>query len=381
MRCAFFYPSFSVRVPIDPGNIWTSFRGLTGSEVSCIMYALSLSRLGHSVTLFTKVPAPSDLEKVTCCPYEEWASIYCKQDWDALCSWMTPEPLKIANPATFRLFDQQVSDFGFCEKGWESYVDILCPLSNSHAHYMAKQTEFSRDKWRIAHNGVDCESFKPGKKESGKVIWASSHDRGLHWLLEAWPKIRQQVSHANLHIFYDFNGVEMFAKRDHLDPNTEAGRRYNELGQRSRYTLEALRRMEGKYGVFTHKSVSRDRIRDEMSTSEVLAYPLDPIHYTETFGVTVLEACACGTVPVICTQDCFGELWGEVSESVPPPYPDHKDEYISKVIDVLSNKDKREELSARGVLHARNFDWPVLVHMFEQTLNTRGGDGMPRVNW
>jgi glycosyltransferase involved in cell wall biosynthesis len=382
MRIAFFYPSSSMRIPIDLRNIWTSSRGLTGSEISCIMYVLLMSRLGHSVTLFTKVAFPGDIEKVTVCPYNEWASMYHKQEWDALCSWMLPEPLKIANPSQFRLFNQQVSDFICCEPGWESYVDILTPLSHSHANYLAKYTEFPHDKWRISYNGVDCNEFKPGKKESGKVIWASSHDRGLHWLLEAWPHIRAQVPHANLHIFYDFNGINTFSKQENYDSSTEDGRCFNELGQRSRYVLEALRRMNERYGIFTHKSVSRNQIKEEMATSQILAYPLDPVRYTETFGVTVLEACASGTVPVICEDDCFKELWSPVSETVPPPYSEHKGEFVSKVVGILNDHEKREFMALRCREYAQtNFDWSVLKHKFEQTLLSRGENGLSNVVW
>jgi glycosyltransferase involved in cell wall biosynthesis len=381
MRIAFFYPSNNVRVPFDPGDLFTSPRGMTGSEGSCVHYAMEMARLGHAVTLFTRVTRPGEANGVIMCPYEEWEQTYCHQDWDALCSWMTPAPLKHARPGQFRLFDQQVSDFLGCEPGWENYVDILAPLSNSHANYLTQYTGFDRDRWRVAWNGVDCEKFKPQKKVPGKCIWASSHDRGLHWLLEAWPQVRAKAPNASLHIFYDFNGVEVFSKHEGHDPGTVAGRNFNELGQRSRYTLEALRRMEGTHGVHTYRSVSRERIREEMATSSVLAYPLDPIHYTETFGVTVLEACASGTLPVICAADCFNELWAPVSEHVPPPYPQHKGEFVAKLVDVLTNTDKAALKAMKCMEYARKFDWDVLAKAFERTLQTRGQEGLPRVDW
>lgn len=381
LRLGFFYPSSSMRLPLDPKELWTSPRGMTGSEGSCVYYAMSMAALGHSVTMFTKVTAPGENRGVIFCPYEEWASLYHKQDWDALCAWMTPEPLKIANPSQFRMFDQQVSDFSCCEPHWENYVDILAPLSHSHANHLAGYTGFPRDKWRVAHNGVDTETFRPRDKIHGKVIWASSHDRGLHWLLEAWPQVKSRAPHASLDIFYDFNGVEVFAGMENCDRNTESGRRFNELGQRSRYTLEALRRMNGNHSVHAHKSVSRERIQQEMASAEVLAYPLDPIHYTETFGVTVLEACATGTVPVICTADCFDELWKPASVSVPPPYPEHKQEFIDALVETLNNDKWRHELSQRAVDHSKNFSWNGLGKAFEDTLYSRGQSGLPRVNW
>ncbi len=296
---------------------------------------------------------------------------------------MIPEPLKYANKNTFRIYNQQCSDFSCCEPGWENYVDVFLPLSNSHANYMVSQTSFPKSKYRILHNGVDTSQFNPSiaEKIPGKMIWASSHDRGLHWLLEAYPKIKAKAPNANLHVFYDFNGVEVFSKWENITPyNDERSRRCNELGQRSRYIKEAIKRLSSM-GVNIHKSVSRERIKHEMASSVCLPYPLDPIHYTETFGVTVLEAMACAAVPVLCAQDCFRELWSSDCPSVPAPYYDHKDDFIDKTISVLNNKDFFNHWKDKCVEHAGKFDWKKLLPKFSSFIRTRGDHGLPDVDW
>lgn len=377
MRVAFFYPNSCVSRVIDVNNIWTSSRGLTGSELSCFMYAIELSKLGHDVTIFTKINKPGNIGKTTVCSYDDWSNVYHSQHWDALCSWMNPEPLKIANSSQFRFFNQQVSDFYMCESGWESYVDIMAPLSNSHARYMKSFTKYDKSKWRILHNGVDTQKFKPNKKSLGKIIWASSHDRGLHWLLEAFPKVLNEYPWANLHIFYNFDGLRSFAEDERNHP---VGSISLELSNRSKYTREALRRLEGK-NVFVYESVSRERIVEEMNTSEILAYPCDPVRFTETFGVTVLEACAAGTVPVITDADAFGELWGSASKTSPAPYIDHKEEYINNLINTLKNSDELCAMSTKCTEYAKNFQWSILARKLETCLKTRGELGLPNVDW
>lgn len=343
------------------------------------MYATELAKLGHSVNLFTKVDRACDKDGVIYIPYQEWASEYHSQKWDALCSWMTPEPLKIAPSGAYRFFNQQVSDFGQCEPGWESYVDILAPLSHNHARHLRPMCSLPVHQWRILYNGTDTTQFRPGNKIRGKMIWASSHDRGLHWLLELFPKLKKEVPEAHLNIFYNFHGVRSFSGWT-SSGTSQRDKFVEELGRRSRYTLEAIRRLKGK-GVTVHESVSRETIRQEMATSQVLAYPLDPVRYTETFGVTVLEACASGTVPVICTADAFGELWSECSSIVDAPYSLHKDEYLSKLIRLMNNDVILNIMSNECVKYAYRFDWKPLVKGLETFLESRGKTGLPEVNW
>jgi glycosyltransferase involved in cell wall biosynthesis len=374
MRVAFFYPERTIGRPIDPAEIWTSPRGLTGSEVACVMYALELSRMGHGVTFFSRLTRGGNIEDVVCCHYGEWESMYKEQHWDALCSWMVPDPLEVANPAQFRLYNQQVSDFNMVHAGWESKVDFVAPLSHSHANHMLPMCSLPKEKWRVMYNGVDTKLFHPKEKVPGKVVWASSHDRGLHWLLELWPKVRAEVPNAELHIFYDFNGVETFSKMEN------ATGEYAELGQRSRYTVEAIRRL-APHGVRAHKSVSRERIRDEMATAQVLAYPCDPVRYTETFGVTVLEACASGAIPVICTADAFGELWSEASLFVPPPFKDNKGRFVEKLVFALKDDIGRATRTNVCVDHAEKFNWRPLAKGLSTFLESRGEEGLPEVRW
>jgi glycosyltransferase involved in cell wall biosynthesis len=118
-----------------------------------------------------------------------------------------------------------------------------------------------------------------------------------------------------------------------------------------------------------------------MATAQALVYPCDPVRFTETFGVTVLEACASGAVPILCTADAFSELWGHSSVCVPPPYTEHKEEFIENVIQVLSDSLFYERLQTTCVQYAKKFEWSTIAKQLESTLITRGEEGLPKVKW
>jgi glycosyltransferase involved in cell wall biosynthesis len=191
-----------------------------------------------------------------------------------------------------------------------------------------------------------------------------------------FPLIKKRVPHANLHIFYDFGGVERFAAFSESEPISH----HRELGYRSRYIKEAIRRLEG-LDVFVHQSVSRERMQDEMATAEILAYPCDPVHYTETFGVTVLEACAAGAIPVLCTADAFGELWGNITPNVPPPFANSKRVFLDLVCKVLSSDEIRESYVNKCSEYAKLFQWNILSNALELNLYSRGDNGLAHVDW
>lgn len=369
MKISVIYPSVSMGRPLDVSALLADTRGLTGSEGTAVGYAVGLASRGHDVTLFTNVTAPQSHKGVAFRHDNEWNDRLAN-DFDAAISFMNAAPLMGISSKPFRIFNMQCGDFGGQPVGWEDHVDLLCALSHKHAEVMRPTTALPAEKWRVMANGVDTEAFKPGTKIPGRCIWASSHDRGLHHVLEAWPEVRAAVPHAELHVFYDINGLERFAKMGPTDVPF-----LQELQRRSVYEIEMMRRLKN-HGVFLGGSVSRERMQAEMAQAEVLAYPSDSVRYCETFGCTVLEAMSAGCVPVLCFADSFPELWeSRGCPGVAWPYDEHKDEYVAKLINAVRHPQKwAPDLRA----NAHDFAWPGLVEKLERCLLTRGADGLDR---
>jgi glycosyltransferase involved in cell wall biosynthesis len=371
MKIAVIYPTLAMPRQIDVENLATDPRGLTGSENTALQYALVLARLGHEVVMYTNVTTDKiELNGVVFRHDQAWEPSHASF-FDGIVCFMNATPLMGTTGEAFRIFNMQCGDFGGQPIGWEQYVDALGVLSHIHAREMKPTTALPADKWRVMYNGVDMGAFMPGVKVPGRCIWASSHDRGLHHVLEIWPHVRAEFPHAELHVFYDPQGLERFAKMGPTDVPF-----LNELKRRSIYELEMMVRLK-YHGVFFRGSVSREQMRLEMARAEVLAYPCDPVRFTETCGVTVLEAMAAECVPVLCYADSFPELW-ETRGCPGVPWPYERDAYLAKLIEVMRGPEKYAA-SIRG--RAADFEWATLGKKLELAIASRGVHGLERAEF
>jgi glycosyltransferase involved in cell wall biosynthesis len=373
-RIAFIYNGFNMPNPINPNEIFSSSRGLTGSEMAWLMYSIEMQKLGNDVTMFANFTHPGDVGDITCVPFHEWEEVYCNQKWDVVITFMSSEPLRhVKHGETLRLFNQQNPIFNPSEREMD-FVDFLLPLSHSHANYLSGQSNFDKRRYRVMYNGVDNNAFDSSgfEKKRNKLIWASSHDRGLHWLLEIYPELKMIFPDITLDIYYGTHGLQSYVS------NPDSVNR--ELLYRARYILNAIEKLKD-FGVTLKGSVSREDMAVAMKESWSMVYPLDPIHYTESFGVSVLEACSCGTVPVICGADAFDELWSPVCLISPAPYSDNKNQFLSNVFEILECDEKTyEEYSNRCINYARKFNWKDLAVKFNEFINDTS-TGLEEVNW
>lgn len=383
MRVAFHYPGRCVGRPFETENLWDGRRGLTGSEVSFFRHAFELARRGHEVELRSRFSNEARIGMkggVVRCVDD--ANVFANGGhafvgYDVVVSWMSPEACRgLAERdggRAFRVYVEQCCDHGNTPWAWEGDVDLFCTLSNTHAAHMARQNGVPAERCRIVPNGVDLEEFRPAEKRPGKVAWASSHDRGLHHLLEMWTRIKRAVPHATLDVFYDDGGMRAFAEM----PAQEISW-LEELRRRSVYELEALERL-GRLDVRARGSVSRESIATELALAEVLAYPCDPVRRgVETFGSVVLESMAAGCLPVLCLSDAFDELWGKACPGVLPPFSKRRGPYEDLLIEVLRNERLRAGAVEVAREAARPYDWRVLGDRFERMLLSRGAEGFDR---
>lgn len=354
-RIAFIYgPWASGSKTFDFTDLLGSTQGLTGSEVGCFYIAREMAKRGWPTTLYVPVRNTPDMhvwDGVLVRPLSTFQSEITQHD--VLYSWNDPEVFRGVSDKFLRLENHQISDFRFCQPGWENLVDIFTSPSDSHMNWMAPQTPCP-EKWRMVPNGWDPDMFPQVEKVPGRVIYASSPDRGLHLLLQQWPKIRKEVPHATLRIFYNFDSwAENIGAVRYANPGVPD---FKELHFRALYIKEAVRRL-ASHGVEHYKAVSRIRMAQEFGEAECLGYPCDPVRYTETFCVTALEGCGTGAIPVLTNADALGDIFGGHVPMVDSPARHHIDEFTGFVVKALSDKAFQDEWRLKGSVFAKGMTW------------------------
>jgi len=400
MRIAFVYGPFCLGGSDTGGNhvsgfsfsdVWGDPRGLTGSELSFFRIAQECRARGNEVHVYTfgRGPMPSSWEGLSLHPYSRFGpDVSSPSAFEAVCSWNEAEVLRVVpggQDGPVRMCNLQINDFVHCRPGFGDIVDVWTSPSSSHRQMVLSKPAHpvhlrpgdppyayvpDPGRWEVLTNGCDPTNYDDLRaagveKVPGRVIWGSSPDRGLHWLLQEWPKIRRAAPHAHLKIFYKvMKWADNIVAHPYGDPTIL------EQIRRAYYIKEALRRL-APHGVELVDSVSRRQIDREMAEAEVLAYSCDPVSWTEGFSVTLMEGCAARSCPVSTAVDALPEIYGGHIPLVPVPVKDHMSEFSDYVVRGLTDPQFRDETNSRAHELAMSYTWSSLAARLERILTER----------
>lgn len=348
-------------------------QALTGSESGLFNTAKGLCELGHEVEVFCKVDRPwLNVEKLagaSIFPEEASSSSYHYLQHllyhDAFISWNDPDHLPAGPTRGIKICNQQLNDFSISETAYDRRTDAYTFPSLAHAEFMTKHCKLKPEKVHVVPNSTNLEFFDRNvQKEPGSVVYISSPDRGLHHLLDIWPKVRQHTPWATLKIFYRFW------------PWYEAVKDLDDLiGQRARHIRRRLLELgengenRGKNGVWLMGPVNNKELAKILCRTQVLAYPCAPIRFTEGFSIAVLDACAAGVVPIISDADALPSIYAGIAEIIPNT---RKRENISlwaaTIALYLINDKRRAEKSAQVVQFSRNFSRQIVAQKWEDLI-------------
>ena len=204
---------------------------------------------------------------------------------------------------------------------------VIVPYSATGAELVSR-LGVPADKIYVAHYGVDHEAYfpRPDEKRLGfTVLYAGevSRSKGVDALLRAFALVKKRVAAAKLII---------------------AGKR-----SKDQPFLEGMAEDMGLRDVVFPGYIPEDELSRYYSSAAVMVFPSRC-----GFGLSMLEAMACGTPVITANTSSLPEVTGEAGILVDPLDV----EAIARAMQrVCSEQELRERLRFRGLAQAKKFTW------------------------
>jgi len=179
-----------------------------------------------------------------------------------------------------------------------------------------------------------------------KLLWASSYDRGLMYLLDMWKDIRKKFPDAELHCAYGWNTFDKLASN-------------NPERMKWKHDMELAMEQEG---ITHHGRIGKVELGAIRKECGILAYSTD---FFEINCITALECQKDGCVPVVMNQSEWDEdkTYTALDETV---YAGVKvegnirlnqKEYLEALMELMSNQEEWQRLSDQGKAGCEKYAW------------------------
>lgn len=349
---------------IDFGKVYDG-RALNGSEASAINLARGLAERGHEVHLFCAAATQNMASK----------------DLAGVRVWWTVEPIvkgldvhiAVSEPGLLAKVDgglrvawHHLIDF---PDGFDaSYVDVYVCVSPAHLRELCERftvVALGRSTW--LPNSINLELFDTKlPRRPHTMAWISSPDRGLHRLLELWPRIRARVPTATLRIYYRIDPwLDMWAGRAGDSPFID---RANYIKQ----CLAVLGR-DGETGITVMGAVSWRQFAAELSQTAAVPYTFDPIDpWSELFCIALVDACAAGAAPITSDLDVLGANFEGIAEIIPGRPGEHRQQWEDAIVRALTDDVWASGLRGRTRPLAQGLSRQRVAEAWEAALLARG---------
>lgn len=334
-------------IPFTPDSIRLK-TSLGGSETALISFAGELAKLGHSVTVLSTLADPkySGIYNGVLWVHEnELDRSFSGTDWDIFISLRFFSIFNRSIKSKLNILwnqDYLTDPNAFMAHMWQ--VDKLFMVSEWQKENYCEQLPALEPYCYVTANGIDPSLIPEGvEKDPNKLIFTSRPERGLKELLIIFSKMRRERPDLQLYISRYYSMYE---------PQSNMKERLDEAD-----TLIAATE-----GVTFLGNLNKDQLYREISSSALHLYPGD---FRETFGITGLEAQACGT-PMVANNlaGLQTTLHNDAGIKIEPRNPfskKYQNEFISACYDLLDNPIRYKKCQEVGKDHAKNFYYSDLT--------------------
>lgn len=334
--------------------------GIGGSEEAVVYLSQELTKLGWKVTVYANPGEDAgDHDGVT---YKTWWDLNAKDDFNALILWRYVGFVDFNPKAKFTmLWLHDVPNNPDYTQERIDKIDKIAVLSEYHKSLLRMKNaegEFEPipdSKILLTANGVS-ELKVPEKWEGNphRMIYASSPDRGLPYLLNMWPKVLEAVPDAELHVFYGFHVF------DAIYANNPSRMKWKQ------YVMDMMKQP----GIVYHGRVGHEQLHEEYAKSGIWAYPTD---FTEISCISAMKAQMLGAIPVCTTVAALEEtVKNGVKVDVDITTEEGQEEYVKALIDTVTNEDLQNEIRPNMIKFARNFfSWSNVAKSWDELMRIK----------
>jgi len=331
--------------------------GIGGSEEAVIQMSNELTKLGWKVTVYAN---PMDeLGNHNGVEYRPWYELNPFDSFNVLVLWRSIGFVDVSPQAKcilVWLHDVPVNpDY---TEGRVNKIDKIMPLSQYHAsllklHKDGQFIDMPSNKLMITSNGLpDIQLSENIKSDPHRIIYMSSPDRGLIYLLNNWKLIRHEVPDATLNVCYGFNTFDQMHKT-------------NPTMQKWKANLLELMKQPG---ITHHGRLGHQALHEEIARAGVWAYPTG---FQEISCIAAMKAQACGAYPVVTNFAALQEtVKNGVKVDVDITDTEGRREYFKTLIEVLKDPKKQNENKQTMMKWAQDyFHWKHVAAKWDVVMN------------
>ena len=332
-------------------------KGLGGSEEAVIRIARELAGQGYSVTIFGTPGEEAGRDvvsvsgKIITIEYKHYWEFNSKDTFDIFISWRSPEQFdKKINARKNYLWLHDVMDKEEFIDERLANLDRIIFVSQYHRDLYPFIPE---DKCFVSGNGITPEDFEAldGKltRNPHRVIYMSSHVRGLQLIYEVWADVKKEVPDAILDIYYGWGSYDTVNRSN---------------PERMAWKERMVKWVEELDGVTDHGKIGHQQIVEEIFKSGVWAYPCP---FPEVYCITAVKAQAGGAVPVSSNFAAlketvqYGEILDMKAQDEKTPVGQWDKEELEKfkvaLIKVLKDTKYQESVRPEMMKWARTQSW------------------------
>jgi glycosyltransferase involved in cell wall biosynthesis len=339
------WPKKSIAMFVGNGALgifgpWSLKKGTGGSEEAVIRLSRQLVKEGWKVVVYgTPGDGAGTYDGVE---WKQYWEMNLKDTFDVFVAWRSPWFFDAEIKARKKyLWLHDVMDAEEFIPERLANIDKVIVLSKYHRSVYPMIPD---DKIFLSANGIDPEDFAKldGKLERDphRLIYTSSHVRGLNYLYDIWPEVLKAVPDAKLDIYYGWGSYDSV---HHDNP------------ERMAWKQKMIDRANSLKGVTDHGKIGQGQINEELFKSGIWAYPCP---FPEIYCIAAVKAQAAGTVPVSSNYAALDETV-QFGVKVPMQNFDEKEEakFKDQLIDLMLHPDKQEAIRPKMTEWARTQSW------------------------